>query len=110
MTCTCHERVNRSQLYTEAVSVGFALVPVFYVVSRATSALRVDAFTGAFKPTLDLFISGALFHLIAEESGLNEWYLTNSHAAQKIMDTVVNDGSVHGSMDWLRAVESLHRC
>lgn len=102
--------MQKVKLYTEAAAVGLALVPLYYVVRRATTAFRLDSFAGSSKETVDLFICGALFHLLAEETGLNEWYLTNSHAAQKIMDTVVNDGSVHGSMDWLRAVESLHRC
>lgn len=110
MPCLCHRAVNRASLYTEAATVGLALIPMYYLVSRATTFFSVDLFVGSSKQPVDLFLSGALFHLLAEESGVNEWYLTNSHAAQKIMDTVANDHPIHRDLDWLRTVESLHRC
>lgn len=40
-------------------------------------------FKGDSKPFLDIFVSGFLFHIAAEETGLNEWYLYNSFAALK---------------------------
>ena len=68
------------QLYTEAVSVGLVLVPAWWAVSKLTAALRVS---GSWKPAIDVAISGFLFHMAAEESGMNEWYLFHSYAAQK---------------------------
>lgn len=107
MVCACHHKTKRLQLYQEAAAVGIALVPMFYLVSRTTALLNVDVWVGQNKQTLDLFVSGVLFHLLAEESGLNEWYLTNSHAAQKQLHTIANDNdTVHSDLDWLRTVES----
>ena len=68
------------KLYIEAISVGALLVPTWWVVSKATTAMR---FSGQNKPFLDIFLSGFLFHMGAEESGLNDWYLYNSFASLK---------------------------
>ncbi len=96
-----HRHSDRLKLYGEALVVGAALVPVYFAVSRATQAARID-FAG--KEVLDLFLSGFLFHLAAEESGVNEWYLTNSHAAKKIFSSTVANydtyAPLHSSMDW----------
>lgn len=72
--------VPSKQLYIEATSVGALLVPMWWLVSKATTAMR---FKGDSKPFLDIFVSGFLFHIAAEETGLNEWYLYNSFAALK---------------------------
>jgi hypothetical protein len=96
-----HKHSDRLKLYGEALVVGAALVPMYFAVSRATSATRID-FVG--KEVLDVFLSGFLFHLLAEESGVNEWYLTNSHAAKKIysstIDTKKNGNPLHTTLDW----------
>jgi len=66
------------QLGKEAIGVGALLVPVYAVVRKGV----VD-FTWKNESTRDyvaVFLSGAVFHILAEASGLNEWYLTNSHA------------------------------
>ena len=85
MTCN-HEphshTLPSSQLYTEAVSVGLLLVPAWWAVSKLTTALRVN---GAWKPAFDVALSGFLFHMTAEETGMNEWFLFHSYAAQKAL-------------------------
>ncbi len=60
------------QLLVEATVVGIGLVVVFVVVRMFVKNLY-----------LALFVSGALFHLIAEFTGVNAWYLKNSVAAKK---------------------------
>jgi hypothetical protein len=93
-SCT-HKNSDTKSLYTEALVVGAALVPLWFGVSKATEATRID-FSG--KTALDVFIAGFLFHLIAEESGVNAWFLTNSHAAQKTFaDTI--EGPSHDRQD-----------
>lgn len=72
--------LDASQLYTEAASVGLLLVPTWWAVSKLTTALRVG---GTWKPAFDVALSGFLFHMAAEETGMNEWYLFHSYAAQK---------------------------
>ncbi len=96
-----HKHSNKKNLYGEALVVGAALVPVFFAVSRATQAAKID-FVG--KEAFDVFLSGFLFHLVAEEFGINEWYLTNSHAAKKLYSSTIDvdryDAPLHPTMDW----------
>jgi hypothetical protein len=97
-----HKDANATQLYGEAIAVGAALVPVWYFISTATTVTRID-FAG--KPVLDIFLSGLLFHLVAEEVGLNTWFLTNSHAAKNLIGTTIRGDEfnvVRPSMDWER--------
>ena len=70
------------RLYQEATSVGLLLVPVWFLTSKATEAVKIG---GKTKPYVDIALAGFLFHLVAEESGMNAWYLTHSYAAQKVL-------------------------
>jgi hypothetical protein len=76
------------QLLTEAVSVGALMVPWFFLVSGATSALGFRDN----KDVIDLFLSGATFHLAAEFSGVNAWYLNNSAANLSQVRLWMNSG------------------
>jgi len=60
------------QLFVEAFVVGVGLVVVYFAVKMAKLGELVT-----------VFLAGALFHLIAEFSGVNDWYLDNSVAAKK---------------------------
>ncbi|NDC23089.1 MAG: hypothetical protein EBZ49_03015 [Proteobacteria bacterium] len=56
----------KTRLATEAVFVGATLIPfVMFAESKLTT-----------KP-LAIFLAGASYHLVAEFSGLNSWYLEN---------------------------------
>lgn len=95
-----HRASSSKRLYSEALVVGAALVPVWFAVSKATEAAR---FEFAAKSALDVFVAGFLFHLIAEETGVNDWYLTNSHAAQKVLSYSIglpDERTKHHTMDW----------
>jgi len=76
-------------LILEAGVVGATLVPVYGVVCQA-----VDAITGADKTTnpnvknmpwwvVKMFITGALYHSLAEAYGMNAWFLSSSVASEK---------------------------
>ena len=55
---------------------------MWFLTSKATEAVKIG---GTAKPLIDVAVAGFLFHLAAEESGLNAWYLTHSYAAQKVL-------------------------
>ena len=88
--------------------MGLALIPMWWSVSKFTTAVNVS---GAIKPAIDVAISGFFFHIAAEESGLNTWYLTNSHAARKQFSLSYSDldAPLHSSLDWVRSSHYLDR-
>jgi hypothetical protein len=48
----------------EAIFVGLFLIPIFWVAEKA-----------GFSKWLTVFLAGALFHLVAELSGINKAYV-----------------------------------
>ena len=80
-----------TRLYKEAAFVGIALVPMWYLVAQFTTATMVYVSSPHMKTMVDVAIAGALFHLTAEETGLNNYYLTNSYAFQQSFSREYND-------------------
>lgn len=72
----------RKQLAIEAVTVGATFVPWSYMVSGFVRKVPALA---RYDPWISVFISGAGYHLIAEATGLNKWYLFNSAASMMSM-------------------------
>lgn len=68
------------QLALEAATVGAAFVPWSYIVSGLLVKLRLQP---RLQGMASIFIAGATFHLLAEATGLNEYYLRNSAAQIK---------------------------
>ena len=97
-----YHREPREQLYMEATTVGAALVPMWWSVSQFTTAVKI---TGPYKQVLDVALAGFLFHIAAEESGLNAWYLSHSHAAKKQFSKSFSDLDVpvYTSLAWIRS-------
>jgi len=94
---------SHDKLYKEAAIVGVALVPMWYAVARFTAAVQLG---GSYKALIDVALAGALFHLAAEESGLNTYYLTNSYAHEKAFaaEFKENETCVGSDVDRLRSV------
>lgn len=63
------------KLIIEAVAVGFGLVVLWYLFNIINKR-----FSNKDNIIISLFIVGALFHLIAEFSGVNKWYCRNGNA------------------------------
>ena len=97
-----HREDGRQQLYGEALVVGATLVPVWVAVSRATTLSRIQFES---KGILDVMLAGFLYHLIAEELGVNTWFLTHSHAAKNVLRTAIDGHSVvHDDLDWIHSL------
>lgn len=63
----------------EAVVVGAALLPIYSVVHEVVEELDLGRSTDLSA----VFLSGVAFHLIAEATGLNEWYIHHGAATDK---------------------------
>jgi hypothetical protein len=68
-------------ILTEATIVGIILILLFYVIQNLTDDLIKN---NKYKFILQLFMTGALFHLIFEFSGLNIWYAKDYVKTYKI--------------------------
>jgi hypothetical protein len=77
------------RLYQEALVVGLGLVPLMLIAD--------DIFPKMPKWGR-VVVAGATFHLLAEGSGLNAWYLDNSVASQSRYADVYS--SYHRKDDW----------
>lgn len=84
------------ELAKEATEVGALLVPVYAIVREALDGMRFKNETN--KEYISVFVSGALFHIIAEATGMNEYYLTHSRANKKWLRKN-NAEPVHRSCD-----------
>ena len=84
------------QLTKEAVPTGALLVPIYAVVR--TSIVQHIWRNEDTRDYVAVFLSGALFHILAEASGANEWYITHGRANQKWLSKH-NDPSAPRSWD-----------
>lgn len=106
-----HQHCDRQTLFLEALFVGVSFFPVYWAVRKSTTAFR---WKGDLKDVADVVLTGFLYHLGAEEIGLNEWYLTNGHVAKKSFQTFQQSGdavdSEPHSLDWIRNLNDLDFC
>jgi hypothetical protein len=76
------------ELAKEATEVGALLVPLYAVVREAAETFQWEERS---KDYISVFVSGALFHILAEASGMNDWYLSHGHAQKNWLQRKNND-------------------
>jgi hypothetical protein len=76
-----HKYPYERKLGMEAVAVGVGLIPVYLITEKVVKQFKASEFT---TKIWTLFLSGMYFHLLAEGTGVNKWYLSNSAAELKM--------------------------
>jgi hypothetical protein len=77
------EGINHSEeLLKEAVAVGASLVPVYWLTSRALRRVTQN-WSPENAILVNVAVCAGIFHVICEETGVNNWYLSNSIASKK---------------------------
>jgi hypothetical protein len=59
---------SKATILIEAIVVGISLILLFNIIQNMTPH---------YSQNIQLFITGALFHLLCEISGINLWYVEN---------------------------------
>ena len=85
------ELLYERQIATEALSVGIGNVAAFMIVKKLFPKWSAVS---------QVFAAGVLFHLSAEFSGLNEWYLDNGAASY----------NHHHEPEYILIPEKSHKC
>jgi hypothetical protein len=98
------EELN-SKLLTEALFVGTFLVPTYALTHLFVSGL-FPRMSDTTQDYVSVFFAGGLFHLLCEETGINQWYLDNGVATLKRQDAYTDlgmwndDGLCDGRCGW----------
>ena len=73
---------HTEDLIKEALAIGATITPVFWLTTKASKNL-VKNWTSENQILFNVFISAGIYHIICEETGVNNWFLTNSVSAKK---------------------------
>lgn len=82
MSPVCQRNEYLQKLMFEAVVVGSLLLPIQMVMESLPLPLMRDTY----KKEVSIVLAGATFHLLAEASGMNEWYLTHGAVLMSCRD------------------------
>lgn len=93
------EGINHSEeLLKEALAVSASLVPVYWLTSKALKRLTQN-WSPESAVLLNVAVSAGLFHIISEETGVNNWFLTNSVASKKAKKKYGRKSSTYSSVE-----------
>lgn len=87
-------------VYKEAVFVGATFLPMWWIVKRSTAFFNI---TPDKKEALDIFLAGAVYHIVAESIGLNEYYTKHGASVKKmLLENIesIEDGRVVSNSDF----------
>lgn len=93
------DNINETEkLIEEALAVGISLVPVIYVTQKFVDKM-FSSWSEQSRGILTIALGGGLFHIISEETGVNNWFLNNSVAAKKVNKKYYKVNSSHSGSD-----------
>ena len=74
----------KQELVKEAIGVGLGAIPIFLTTSAILDAMAPKD-SPLRSPAMKYFVGGLAFHLAADATGWNRWYLEHSYEAKKAM-------------------------
>jgi hypothetical protein len=86
------------KLIEEALAVGVSLVPVMYITRQFVDKMFAS-WSDPSRDILTIALGGGVFHIISEESGVNNWFLNNSVAARKVNKKYYKVNTSHSGSD-----------
>lgn len=93
------DNINETEkLIEEALAVGVSLVPVIYVTRQFVDKLFAS-WSEQSRGILTIALGGGVFHIISEETGINNWFLNNSVAARKVNKKYYKVNTSHAGSD-----------
>lgn len=96
---TSPDNFNETEkLIEEALAVGVSLVPVMYVTRQFVDRM-FSSWSNQSRDALTIALGGGLFHIISEETGVNNWFLSNSVAAKKVNKKYYKVSTSHAGSD-----------
>ena len=86
----------KQELLKEAAAVGLGSIPIFLGTAAVLDAMAPEG-SALRSPAMKAFVAGAVFHLAADATGWNQWYLDHSVRARQNMASEYNY-----TLDWYR--------
>ena len=88
---------HASALAVEALATGVSVALAYWVLHKAVNRVAMNQ-PDMTKDLITAGLAGGLLHIIAEETGVNNWFLTNSVASKKATQaTLIVKQNVTGS-------------
>ena len=73
---------HTEDLLKEALAIGATLTPIFWLTTKVSKNL-VKNWASENQILFNVFVSAGVYHIICEETGVNNWFLSNSVSAKK---------------------------
>lgn len=100
---------HAEDLTKEALAVGLSFLPVYWITDKVLMKFFPNWLPDTRK-YVNVAVAGGLFHIISEETGVNNWFLTNSVAARKAHKKhyVVSQSPAGSSIEFCDGTECGH--
>jgi len=72
-------------VFIEAAVVGAGLIIFHELVKMIIRLVKLDSINSVILGYIQLFLAGALFHLVFEYAGVNAWYVDNYYGSTTVV-------------------------